>query len=37
VPYIVVVGGGPSGLLTTLHCLENCKFLCDVVVWGLNL
>ncbi len=22
---MLVVGGGPSGLLTTLHCLENCK------------
>lgn len=22
---IMVVGGGPAGLLTTIHCLENCK------------
>eukprot|EP00957_Ditylum_brightwellii_P134933 10287818-Ditylum_brightwellii.AAC.1 len=24
---MIVVGGGPTGLLTTLHSLENCKFL----------
>ena len=29
---MLVVGGGPSGLLTTLHCLENCKLLLPSLV-----